>query len=124
MELSEKERLMLVKKKEEILELTCEILEIMNDPAQALQVKKKITRILSKLSTIACYAGSDRNLDNLSRAASMLFAQIDMLSDAWTSLSPLIQFLCNTFNTIQFNFTKSGINIKVPKIDLTIFRSG
>jgi len=124
MKLTEKERLMLVSKKEKILELTHEILEIMEDPKQKIEVKKKITSILSKLSTIASYAKSDRNLPDLCQAVNLTFVQMDILGKNWTVLSPWIQVLCNTFNTTQFEFTKERIKFKIPKINLTLLKTG
>ena len=41
MKLTEKERLMLVQRKDEILKLTIEILDIKDDPRQALEIKKQ-----------------------------------------------------------------------------------
>jgi hypothetical protein len=52
MELTETERLMLVKKKEEIQKLTSEILSITENPEEAIRIKKKMTGILSILSTV------------------------------------------------------------------------
>lgn len=50
MEISENERLILIKKKEEIAELTSEILNIYRKPEHADEVKAKISKILSHLS--------------------------------------------------------------------------
>ena len=123
MELTEKERLMLVEKKEEILKLTEEILGIMKAPEQALEVKKKMTSILSLVSTIASYAESKNyNLDPLWQVTNLIFLQMNTRGDHWTTISPWIEIFCNTVNHIQFNFTKRDIKIKIPKIDLSIFR--
>ena len=56
MEPTENERLMLVDKKDEIRNLTAEIMETMNEPGQVTNIKSKITDILSILSTIRSYA--------------------------------------------------------------------
>jgi len=57
MELTETERLMLVGKKEEIRESTEEIIELSCDlKKNVIEIKKKITGILSLLSTIASYS--------------------------------------------------------------------
>ena len=124
MELTEKERLMLVEKKEEILKLTKEILDSMNDPKQALEVKKKMTSILSLLSVIASYAESKNyNLDALEKFTTLIFLQMNILRDHWTALHPWIEVFCNTVNNVRFNFTKREIKIRIPKIDFSIFRS-
>jgi hypothetical protein len=123
MELAEKERLMLVSKKEEILKLTKEILDPLKDPEQAIEVKKRMTSILSLVSTIASYAESKNyNLDALMRFTTMISLQMDMLGKEWASFGAWIQVFCNTVNSIQFNFTKRDIIIRIPKIDLSIFK--
>jgi hypothetical protein len=123
MELTEKERLMLVSKKEEILKLTKEILDVLKDPEQALEVKKKMTSILSLVSTIASYAeAKNYNLDALMRFATMISLEMDMLGKEWTFFGAWIEVFCNTVNSIQFNFTKRDIIIRIPKIDLSIFK--
>lgn len=69
-ELTEKERLMLVQKKEEIRKLTTEILDIIQYPKKQSEVKKKMTSILSLLSTIASYSDSKNyNLDAFTQMA-------------------------------------------------------
>jgi len=55
MELTEKERLMPVEKKKEVQKLTSESFDIKDDPKQTTRMKKKITNILSALSTIGSY---------------------------------------------------------------------
>jgi len=123
MELTEKERLMLVEKKEEILKLTKEILDVMKDPKQALEVKKKMTSILSIISTIASYSDSKNyNLDVLEQLTTMTFLQMDLMGEYWISLSPWIEKFCNIVNNTRFNFTKRDIRIRIPKIDLSIFK--
>ncbi|MGA2768800.1 MAG: hypothetical protein ABSF24_10880 [Candidatus Bathyarchaeia archaeon] len=123
MELTEKERLMLVSKKEEILKLTKEILDVLKDPAQAIEVKKRMTSILSLVSTIASYAESKNyNLDALMGITSVISLQMDLLGKNWTSLGAWIEVFCNAVNSIQFNFTKRDIIIRIPKIDLSIFK--
>ena len=124
MKLTEKERLMLVGKKEKILELTKEILDIMEDPEQALEVKKKMTSVLSLIGTIGSYAKSKYDSRNLWTSTNMIFAQMNVLGDQWTVMSPFIEMFCNTVNLIEFDFTKRDIKIKIPKIDLSIFRKG
>lgn len=123
MELSENERLMLVKKKEEILKLTTEILDIKNDPEQALEIKKKITNILSLLSTISSYAQSKYDSSNLWYLTTQIFMEMDLLGNEWTVISPLIEVFCNTVNFIEFKFTKKSISLKIPKIDLSLFKT-
>jgi len=125
MELTEKERLMLVEKKEEIRKLTTEILDIMDDPKKQSEVKKKITSILSLLSTIASYSNSKNyNLDAFTQMANVIFT---FGIGRHGELRPLtvfeIETFCNYVNSIQFEFTRKDFKIRIPKIDISIFRS-
>jgi hypothetical protein len=123
MEITEKERMMLVAKKEEILTMTKEIMDCLQDPKQAKEVKKKMTSTLSLVSTIASYAESKNyDLDSLTRFATMIFLQMDMLGKNWGIIDAPIQMFCNMVNSIQFNFAKRDIRIKIPKIDFSIFK--
>jgi len=126
-EITEKERLMLVKKKEEICKLTNEIMEIEHSPEQITEIKKKMTAILSLISTIASYSNS-KNIDlrRFSMATIILFTTMQLHKDAgtWNAVIPLIDTFCNIANSVQYSFTKKGIKIVIPKIDLSIFRKG
>ena len=125
MELTEKERLMLVQKKEEILKLTKEILDIIKqrDPEQAVEVKKRMTNILSLISTIGSYAKSKYDSRHLWTSTNLIFLQMDDRGNHWGLTSPWIEVFCNTVNLIEFDFTKRDIKIKIPKIDLSIYRN-
>ncbi len=127
MELTEKERLMLVEKKEEIRNLTTQILEIANDPRQATEIKKKIASILSNLSIIGSYAKPRRNLTFFTHMADWIFRQINLYDpntcsprDWWVSF--MIEKFCILVNSIRFEFSKTGLKIHIPKIDISIFR--
>jgi len=118
MEISEKERLMLVKKKEEILELTKNTMDLLRDPAEALQVKKNITSILSKVGIIASYAEprDKKALELLELKAKQIFHLMDLLGNKWTVAKPYIEEFCNEANSIQFNFKKKGRKIEIRDI--------
>lgn len=106
------------------MRLTIEILDALKDPKQALEIKKKMTSILSLLSTIASYADSKNyNLDALEDSATMIFLEMDAAKELeWIVLHGMIEIFCNTVNNAQFNFTKRDIKIRIPKIDLSLFR--
>lgn len=126
MELTEKERLMLMEKKEEIRKLTTEILDMASKPENALEIKKRFTSIVSHLNTIASYSDSKNyNLDAYTDAINLLFAIMDYerLSKFWSSSPLAIQVACNYANTVRFNLTKRDVKIHLPKIDLTFFRT-
>jgi hypothetical protein len=87
-ELTEKERLMLVEKKDEIRKLTTEILDMASNPENALEIKKKFTSILSILNTIASYSDSKNfYLDKFTDVINLLFNQMDIekLDHIWAS---------------------------------------
>jgi hypothetical protein len=126
MEITEKERLMLVKSKESICGATIEILELESDPKNALLIKKKISIILSLLSTIASYSNSKNyNLDKLTEFAEALFKmlnpRIEILEDLlflmkWRAFTiPDLELFCNYVNSIRFDFTKKDLKITLPK---------
>jgi hypothetical protein len=116
MELTETERLMLVGKKDEIRKLTEELLELVNSPDRnRVEIKKKITGILSLLSTIASYSKpKNYNLDRITLMANVLNS---------SSFQFLFEVFCNTVNSIRFDFTRKDLKIIIPKIDLSLFRT-
>jgi len=119
MEISEKERLMLVEKKEEILELTKQTLDLMDDPAQVSEVKKNIMSMLSKISTIASYAKPRKNeMRILELRADLIFKLMDLFEDEWTETRHWIEEFCNMVNSIRFDFKKEGLKIRLPDVHL------
>jgi hypothetical protein len=122
MELTEKERLTFVEKKEDMRKLTTEILDLMNKPKKQLELKKKITSVLSLMSTIASYSDSKNyNLQVFTDVANMVFACMN-----YEELNPIFEYnleeFCNYANSITFDFTKKGFKINIPKIDISIFK--
>jgi hypothetical protein len=126
MEITEKERLMLIRKKEGICELTLEILDMVNDPRNSLEIKKKMTTILSELNAIASYSDSKNyDLNAITDLAGNIFNLLtdypakvieDIIPNYWKELiSRRIEFFCNAANSISFNFTKKGFKIILPK---------
>lgn len=125
MELSEKERLMLVRKKEEINELSKEIIENLNTKPEVVLLKRNINSILSLIGIIGSYSDSKNyNLQFLAQTASMIFVSIDManLRNNWLEVIALLEYWCNIVNSIQFKLTKRKLEIKIPRIDISIFK--
>ena len=126
MELTETERLMLVDKKEEIRNLSAEIMEIMNEPGQITNIKSKITDILSILSTIGSYAKSKDYDSSLFTLMAENIFQLMPVSQPHAKIRAYlikrIERFCIYANSIQFDFTKKGLKINLPKIDISIFR--
>ncbi|MBN1245243.1 hypothetical protein JXA31_06585 [Candidatus Bathyarchaeota archaeon] len=121
MELTETERLMLVQKKEEICELTLWILDNAPISQNQAEFKKKITTILSLVSTIASYTKSrNMNIDRLDDLANIIFSQLGLHS---VVVECMLEVFCNLVNSIRFDFTRKDFKIIIPKIDLSIFRA-
>ena len=136
MKITEKERLILVEKKEEIYTQTCEILDIIHNASPLItELKKRITGILSNISIIASYADSkSHKLEPLTTIANALFSMmsgyerfisktrdkdeedfIRMLKEyGWQLIVKDTEMFCNIVNSIRFKLTKTGLKITVP----------
>jgi hypothetical protein len=87
MELSENERLMLVRKKEEIYEITAELLTGKGSNSEKIS---KMNKILSVLSIIESYAKPDRDLSVFPR----FVLHISSLQESGMDTSFLIETFC------------------------------
>jgi hypothetical protein len=120
MEISENERVILGKKKEEIFEITSEILTIYDKTGKNnLEIIIKLNQILSILSIIESYAKPDRDLKNFTN--SVLFL-IKALNSKGYDAELRLQVFSAIVNSIKFDFTKKDLIVNIPKIDLTIFK--
>lgn len=122
MELTEKERLMLTKKKEEICGLTLQILDMAHDREKILEIEKDF--IISLFNQIADYSRTKHNLDELTKAINMLFLQMEKenLRKVWHASKFTIKVACNYINSVKFDFTKRDLKINIPKIDFSLFK--
>jgi membrane-associated HD superfamily phosphohydrolase len=99
MEITEKERLMLVKKKEEICRTTFQILDMTHDQKTSAEIKKDVTLILSLINTIASYSNSkNRDLDRLENAANLIFSQLDL--EYYVVSECMSEVFCNAVNSM------------------------
>ena len=126
MELSEKERLMLVDKIDEVRKLTQKIIKnIHSDPDEVL-LKENIISILNIINIIASYTESKNyELQYFSDTADSIFSFMRMVSNDeidWYVVNMLLDRWCVYVNSIRYKITKRGIKINIPKIDLTIFK--
>jgi hypothetical protein len=113
MELTENERLLLVKKKEEISRLTSEIFDIYQKENSKNEVLKRITQVQNCLSILASYAPTNKEWYNLITDVHLL--ELLYNSDgAEGLLESEIRSFCYSANSITFEFTKNGINISIP----------
>jgi hypothetical protein len=122
MEITEKERLMLVRDKESICGATLAILELLTDPKNAVEIEQKFSIILQLLNTIASY--SDPKNYDLNRYTEGVNALFDLMSrekqmKIWLLSPKAIKRMCNYANSVRFDFTdKKGLKITLPKINL------
>ncbi|HLE75340.1 MAG TPA: hypothetical protein VI864_04760 [Candidatus Bathyarchaeia archaeon] len=121
--MTETERLMLVKKKETICGATLKILEMAYDPKNSLEIKKNFQYILEGLSTMATYSDSKNyDLNRFTEQVNILFDLMDneVKIKIWILAPRAIGKMCNYANSINFNFTKKGFKLTLPKINLNI----
>lgn len=124
---------MLNEKREEIRKLTLEILDMMDKPQQALEIKKKITSILSLINSIASYSNAKNyDVNRFTDVADSIFELINEYvadsgewSDSYWSIGVKVglEKFCNYANSIRFDFTKRDFKIHIPKIEITIFKT-
>jgi hypothetical protein len=113
MEISENERLLLIKKKEEISKITSEIFDIYLDINNKQEVLKRITQIQNCLSILASYALTNKELYNLITDAQWIDSFYDSDSSEFL-LQDAIRSFCYSANTIIFDFTPKGVKISIP----------
>jgi hypothetical protein len=157
MELSEKERVMLEKERDEIRRLTSEILALENDPKNSTKLKQDVIGVQSAINKMASYSNlENRKLENIAIIVrSLLFLlshklQPDEEEEAekqlrnpspellkklnigreewfrlpfnpeyparWAFVVDSLNSYCCYVNSIQFDFTKKGLTIVLPKI--------
>jgi hypothetical protein len=116
---------MLIRKKEEICRLTLQNLDMAHDPQKELEIKKNFTTIISLLSQIASYSHTKHNLNELTKGITLLFLQMaqEKVAKCWIGSPIAIEVVCNYVNAVRFDFTKKGLKINFPKIDISIFRA-
>ncbi len=124
MQISETERLMLVKDKELICGATLQILRLENDPKNSLVIKENIQTILQLVNTIASYSDSKNyDLDKVVKFSITLQNKMNLyhtltkeLSNDWIYIVRDLEFFCSIVNSIRFDFNqKEGIKITFPK---------
>lgn len=125
MKLSEKERLMLVEKKDEIRKLTNEISDNVHTKPDAVFIKNKINSILSLLSIISSYSDSkSHNLDEFVRYTMMLNISVQDYNSShrWHTVATRLDLWCNMVNSIRFNLTDKKAFINIRNFDLNVLK--
>lgn len=121
MELTEKERLKLIEKKEELLKVTRELRDITPDDKNAIEIKKKIDHIISIISTIASFTKTDLRLDSLTKLAEHIILTGESIG--WENEAIMIDMFCVLVNSINFKFTRTSVTINIPKIDFNLIKN-
>ena len=125
MQLTEKERLLLVTKKEEIRKLTEDIIELSVDVRHnSTELKKRVTSVLSLISTISSYSSRSLDMRPWVALAEFVFNSIEKHPELPRVAMTELDIFCNVANSITFSFAKRDFNINVQEIDLSIFRTG
>ncbi len=126
MEITEKERLMLVEKKDEIRKICLEMNDIIEDESMEFKekknrIKKDMTRIISILSVIGSYAKvKDDDFQRFQKIA----RYISDISNLGYIPKPAIEIFCNATNGIRFDFNASKRNVIIifPNVDFSLFK--
>ena len=124
--LTENERLILIKKKEEIGETTGEIIQLFHDnPDNKVAIDIKLNKVLELLSTIASFSESDRDINKFTRLSVQIMGLGKVKGNplGYKMMRIPIETFCAAANSVTFKFTKTGIQVKIPKIDVSIFKN-
>ena len=125
MELTEKERLLLVGKKEEIRKLTEDIIELTTDiQRNRTEIKKRVEGILSAISIIASYTNSNLDMQAFAVTAQVIFHHMDIEPLLPKTITTELEIFCNIVNSMKFNFTEKGLRVNIEKIDFSLLRAG
>lgn len=120
--LTENEKLLLVHKKEEIGETTKQILELLhNNPNNQVEIDIKLNKVLELLSTITSFSEADRDIFNFSRLALFIMSMGKRMG--YSVLRIHIEAFCTAANSVTFKFTKRGIILQIPEIDINLFKT-
>ena len=115
MQISETERLMLVRNKETICGATMKILRLANDPKNIAEIKENFSIILQLVNTIASYCNPKNcDLNQFTEATNVLFDLMtkEKETDMWTISANFIgDAISNYANSIRFDFTKKELKL-------------
>jgi hypothetical protein len=118
MQITESERLLLIQKKEEVCQLSLEILDIIHQENtngdDVIEVKKKMIQILSLLHMLASYGSPSRDLDELMKLVVRFYSFQSKARDDIVLGVPIGELFCITVNSIEFSFGWLPTIIKSP----------
>lgn len=126
---AEKEKFMLAllelvnKKRDEIKTLTCEIMELENDPKNIVKIKQNIQCIVNDVASLS--QPKSGYLEVIQSNASSIFGIIRLTIDKNNILRPFVishieEFciLANSWNPIEFDFSKKGVRIDLKNVNI------
>lgn len=123
--LTENERLLLVHKKEEIGETTEQILELLNrSPEKQVEIDIKLNKVLELLSTIASFSEANKDINKFTKLAFFITGYGKLHSNplGYKMLRVHIEAFCASANSVTFKFTKKGIALNIPEIDINLLK--
>jgi hypothetical protein len=122
MQISKKERPILIEKRDEIRKLGEEIVELYTNLSNnELEIRKRVNGIISLISEISCYAKPKKlDMTTLVVFVQQMFYNFDLGMPQVTKTC--LDLFCTVTNSITFDFTKRELNINIQKIDLSLLK--
>jgi hypothetical protein len=118
MQTTESERLLLIQKKEEVCQLSQEILDIIHQEKtngeDVIEVKKKMVQVLSLLHILASYGSPGRDLNELTKLVLRFYQFQSKARDDIVLGVPIGELFCITVNSIEFSYSWIPTIIKSP----------
>lgn len=126
MQTTESERLLLIEKKEEVCQLSLEILDIIHkertNGGDVIEIRKKMIRILSLLHMLAGYGSPGRDLNEVMKIV-VRFCQLQSRArDDIVQGIPIAELFCITVNSIEFSYSwfPTLIKTRIPPFDILV----
>jgi hypothetical protein len=110
--LREGQILQLERNLDKIHKLRSEILNLADEAANVLILRKKIAEVLLLLGSIAnCANPRNEELDTFIRRANLRFVGTEIESSPWPAIEHEIELFCDYINSIAFDFARRGVRI-------------
>jgi hypothetical protein len=126
MQTTESERQLLIQKKEEVCQLSLEILDIIHQEKTSgediIEVKKRMVQILSLLHILASYGSPGRDMDGLMRLVLRFYSSQSKAREDFVSGIPVAELFCITANSIDFSYSwlPTIIKAQIPPHDILV----
>jgi hypothetical protein len=118
MQTTESERQLLIQKKEEVCQLSLEILDIIHQEKttgeDVIEIKKRMVQILSLLHILASYGSPNRDLDEVMKLVVRFYQFQSKARDDIVLGVPIGELFCITVNSIEFSYNWFPTIIKAP----------